>query len=307
MYTWQQKLKALQYGGVDNWGGYGYALQSLPDDYTDRELLQALEDHGVENWECYGWVMDDLLKEYGGEDLEDEDGEEESETPGVSKEELSAEKTRTAQILRKLNDALHDYDATIEYAKDGDMPVSVNVAGMLEATINKYGLLDVTQDGKKRHLTAEEFCQHTFRTLERDIERKIKAVDKAYDELKNEVGLTKRLKQAFMEVRSYNRSRIKTLRDIADKFSTELYEETHTIRFQGFVIEGYGFDAASQVGVSSAQLNEPLDTHIAVITPDGEYYWDGEPVSEQEYRECVDRADVALDADEIREIIFGKN
>ena len=63
--TREQEFEALENGGVDNWGGYEYAIDLANEDGFDwedlenEEKLNYLENAGVDNWEGY-----DISREY---------------------------------------------------------------------------------------------------------------------------------------------------------------------------------------------------------------------------------------------------
>lgn len=62
-YLKELKLSLLEAGGVDNWSGYGDAIEYYMeendlDDLTASEKLEALENLGVDNWSYYGESLD---------------------------------------------------------------------------------------------------------------------------------------------------------------------------------------------------------------------------------------------------------
>ena len=76
----EQKYLALDYAGVDNWGGYDYAIESAEEDgfdwseLSDAEKLNYLENAGVDNWGYYGDAFEDYkLNYYDNYLLEDTD------------------------------------------------------------------------------------------------------------------------------------------------------------------------------------------------------------------------------------------
>ena len=76
----EQKYLALDYAGVDNWGGYSYAQEQAEEngenwsDLTDVEKLSYLENAGVDNWGYYNDAFEDYkLNYYDNYLLEDTD------------------------------------------------------------------------------------------------------------------------------------------------------------------------------------------------------------------------------------------
>ena len=65
-----QKFLALDYAGVDNWGGYDYAIEQAEEDgfdwseLSDVEKLNYLENAGVDNWGYYGDAFEDYKLNY---------------------------------------------------------------------------------------------------------------------------------------------------------------------------------------------------------------------------------------------------
>lgn len=57
-YSDKEILDALDAAGVDNWEGYGYAMDRLEE--FDGDRLAALRAAGVDNWGGYGYAMDIL-------------------------------------------------------------------------------------------------------------------------------------------------------------------------------------------------------------------------------------------------------
>lgn len=61
-----QKFLALEYGGVDNWHGYDYAIERAEEDgldwsdLYDEDKLNYLENEGVDNWSGY----DESIREF---------------------------------------------------------------------------------------------------------------------------------------------------------------------------------------------------------------------------------------------------
>ena len=76
----EQKYLALDYAGVDNWGGYSYAQEQAEEDgfdwsdLDDVDKLSYLENAGVDNWGYYGDAFEDYkLNYYDNYLLEDTD------------------------------------------------------------------------------------------------------------------------------------------------------------------------------------------------------------------------------------------
>ena len=61
--TREQEFEALENGGVDNWGGYEYAIDLANkdgfdwEDLENEEKLNYLENAGVDNW---GWYAESI-------------------------------------------------------------------------------------------------------------------------------------------------------------------------------------------------------------------------------------------------------